>query len=439
MENRRDSTLSSRAIITILALGIILRLLALFALAEAPLDSDALAYHKTAVSILSGEGVDPFWPPGLPLYLSVIYAIFGISEMVGRAAMIVFYVLMSAGLYWLARDLLNVRAANLIVLVFTLFPTYIYHAVTPLTHLPVTALLVLSIYAAYRLSRQSRPAFMLVLGLALGLMILTRAGAMTLLAFIPLYLLIRTRRLLPVIVPALIALLIVGAYLLHLYQRDNHFIFINYANSFNLFVGNNPDTPLYRTWLFASDVQARTDQFNLTNWYIINTPPYEQDQLYREEAIAHIIDRPDLFAVRTLSRMRAYFGFDTFTGARLIEEGITGTEGGLLVIALDAGFYMVIMGLALVYLFMRPTAPLPVPLLVGAALVYALPYFIAFSHATYHFPTTPLFALLAVGALAERDLWPQVRERRAFWLVVVIFAVIQVEWAIELIGEFFAR
>jgi hypothetical protein len=79
-----------------------------------------------------------------------------------------------------------------------------------------------------------------------------------------------------------------------------------------------------------------------------------------------------------------------------------------------------------------------VVLLFFIAVLYAIPYWISFSHPTYHFPVVPLFgipALIFVEKWLESrlkgipmPLLPFGRKKRSFLLASLIFFYIQIEW-----------
>jgi hypothetical protein len=75
----------------IVSMGIMIRLLFLLLVAHQPLMSDAAHYNDMAALLLKGEPFVPYWPPGLPLYLSAVHRVLGESTLVVRLAMLVFY------------------------------------------------------------------------------------------------------------------------------------------------------------------------------------------------------------------------------------------------------------------------------------------------------------------------------------------------------------
>ncbi len=428
---RRRST-----IYTIISLGLFLRVIATAVLVAYPATSDSISYKETAIRLLSGEHFEPFWPPGLPYYLMVVYSIFDMSAWVDRGAMIVFYLLLALPLYWLTRDLFGYAAANLAVLIVSVYPNYIFQSVTVLTQLPVAACLMIAVYAIYRLSDRGNAAKLVVIGLALATATLFRPGSILLLGFVPLYIVYPRRPVLMAVVPVLVASWVIGGHIAYVYSINQNFMLINYANSYNLWLGNNEFTPLYRTWLFGTDRSARPHAMDVRNWEIETHLPHVQDKLYRQDAIDHILERPDLFVVRSFNRARAYWGFDTIAGTRLIVEDIVPTIVGVVVIAVDALFYLFVMIPALVLIINHPREGLPLLLIGGVAVVYAVPYVVSFAHPTYRVPVLPLMMVLSAGYwfLEDRPIvYPHIT-----WVALGVFVLIQFEWAAVMLSEFIA-
>jgi hypothetical protein len=70
---------------------------------------------------------------------------------------------------------------------------------------------------------------------------------------------------------------------------------------------------------------------------------------------------------------------------------------------------------------------------------YAIPYWISFSHPTYHIPVVPLLAVPAAVLLAQvlgmeagalDTALTKLKQRRSIAVAVVVFLAIQVEWAV---------
>jgi hypothetical protein len=146
--------------------------------------------------------------------------------------------------------------------------------------------------------------------------------------------------------------------------------------------------------------------------------------------------------VRTFSRIRVYFAFDSYSGSLLLNRYFASRTLAFAAIAVDCGLYLLVTLSAIFFLFtvsrnserFWPT----VTVLVVLA-VYAAPYFISVSHPIYHYPIVPLMGVLAAG------LWSDILEGRiiaagaflgrgakrvSLALTVALFASIQVEYAL---------
>ncbi|HSS39737.1 MAG TPA: hypothetical protein VLT58_13300 [Polyangia bacterium] len=425
----------------LLGAWVVSRLLAVVALRATPLADDALDYHRMAVALLGGARFEPDWPPGLPLYLALWYRLFGAQVWIGRLAMAFLSIALAGLLLVWVRRAAGIVAANLALLFLLDAPSQIVLGATPLTQMPA-ALLLLALAVATT-GALARPAVWraLVIGALLGAALLVRPSNLALVVVVPIALGYRTRRIWMALVPALILVLLVAAWTAKARDLTGRFVFINNANAQNLFYGNNPDTPLYRTWWFGSHKPGEPgvpETYVRQYQRLTALPVAERDHAFSQAALDHIKARPDLFIVRSLSRVRTFFAFDTFAGAHVIKQAETNTATmlGLVALAFDGLCYLVVAALALLWLVSMPKdEPERRAGLVaaGLTLLYALPYFASFSHPTYHFPIIPLLAapaaLVTARGLTGASIWPSTRRRRrviyAAWAVLL---AIQIEW-----------
>ena len=438
---------SPRAFAAIVASGLMLRVLCLVALAQFPLVSDALSYHEMAVKLLHGDRFDPYFPPGVPGYLAFVFRIFGESQIAARASMLPFYVALSWLIHRVVGRLSGRRAASLAVLIFTLYPAHVFNAITPLTQLPTATCLMAIVYLVLRLCDGGRGALAIPLGFFLAWLSLIRPSNLPFLGAVPVFLLVRTRRLLVVAGALALAALMIGGWLYRAHAMTGRFVMINDANSLNLFIANNPYTPLYRTWWFGShgdESPGVPEGYRALSKRIQQSPPEVRDKLYSRVAIEHIRGRPDLFVVRTLNRLRAYFGFDTNTGSHLRAWARVPTSIALGVVILDAAFYWLVMVSALAFLFRGHRSSMrsvDLWFVLGTIVTYAIPYWLTLSHPTYHFPVIPLFAIFGCAYLARRlgesprgvsvPPSPSGRGSSVGWRVAVaVFVWVQIEWIV---------
>lgn len=435
--------------VCILGIGLILRIATAIVLAPQPLVSDAKVYHDNAVLLLHGETYAPQWPPGLSFYLVPFYALFGESEVVSRFAMIGFHVLFAGLLYLVMSELVSRWSANVAGLAFAVYPSFIYHSVTPVTHLPAAVCLLALVWLVQRFARREWviPAA-LATGLVLGGFALLRPNAMLFLALVPAYVLVRYRRWLGAALPVLVAVAMIWSWNAKASAMAGRPVMINTAHALNLFIGNNPYTPLYRTWWYSAhqpnDAGVPAGYARLYG-QIKDQPAEQQDKLFRQEAVQHVMNHPGLALFRSVNRFRCFFGFDTYTGAFLVKAYHLPLLAGMGLVAVDALVYLPIMGLLLIYLF-GCKGVAGYGRLCGLVLVpvaaYALPHWIAFSHPTYHLPIVPLLAVLAMAVwerMRHHDrptpwevIWSTPHRRNSFLLTLALLIFVQIEWAMHM-------
>ena len=353
--------------------------------------------------------------------------------------MLAAYLLLAWLLHGLARRLLSAPIAGALVCVFALFPSFVYMSVLPLTQIPASVCMIAACWAAVELANPETPRqglWACLLGVALGCLVLIRPSSVVLLPLGPLVVAYCARRLWPAAGAMALAAALVSLWLHQAHAMTGRWFFVNNANSQNLFYGNNPYTPLYRTWWYGSHKAGDVgvpDDFVRLHQRLASAPPAVRDHEFSSVALRHILDRPDLFAVRTVSRIRVFFAYDTYTGTQLVKR--SASPGwrllGLVVIGIDALFFISIAGAALARLCVARIDH-RVAILCCFSLIYAAPYFVTFAHPTYHFPIVPLLALIAGGWLQGTPAGLSAGRRRVLVVVLLAFALVQVEWTLNM-------
>ncbi len=436
---------SRSAIHFIVAFATLLRVAALAFLARLPLAGDDTLYHDFAVSLLQRKPIYPLVPPAVGYYLAAFYRLFGVSPLVARACMLPLAVGFMYTLYAVANRFADRKAANLLAIAFAIYPLHILLSAEPLTELPASLLLLITISIVLGICAGSGIWDFLLLAITLGLLILTRPSALLVLVFLPIYFAFRFRKWMASALVAAIPALMIMIWCLTIYNSTGHFVMINFSSTQNVFLGNNAYTPLYRTWWFAThgeDESQLPEGYRAMNSEIAHLPWYQQNDLYRRMAFESIVSRPDLFAIRTFNRMRAYFAFDSYTGSLLLNRYYTGRKLAFAAIVLDGTLYILLALCALLFLFtvssgserFRPTLTIA-----GMILIYAGPYFFSVAHPIYHFPIVPLLGLLAAALWCDildgrtrldRTILGHGGKRIATTLAIALFAYIQVEYAV---------
>lgn len=431
-----------RAGAVLIAGGLAVRLAVVLLLASRPLADDAADYHRMAEQLLSGARFEPDWPPGLPFYLAVVYRVAGAHPLAGRLAMCALWIGFALAVRALARRAGSPRAGNLALAAFALWPSHVFLAATTLTQLPTALALCATCAAALALLERPTLGRGLGVGAGLAALLLVRPSNVLLALAVPPLCAWRTRKLVALLAPALVLAVLVGGWTLEAHRLTGRWLFVNNANSQNLFYGNNPWTPTYRTWWFGSHKRGEPgvpEEFVAEHHRLASLPPGERDRAFSRAAVEHIKQRPGLFVRRSLARVRTFFAFDTFLSAQLASAGRR--LAALAALAADAALWIGCGALALVFLIGRPRSKeeerAAWAIAVGS-LLYAAPYFGSFAHPTYHFPVSGLFGVAAALPLARwlggEPLSGPLGRRRAIALAITLgaFAAIQIEWALDM-------
>jgi 4-amino-4-deoxy-L-arabinose transferase-like glycosyltransferase len=430
------------------AIAIVLRLVPLILLADAPLSNDMRSYHEVALHVVAGDQYTPAWPPGLPYYLAFFHLIFGSSELSSRIAAFVAGIAMLALFHHLAARLISLRAANILLLGFAVLPSLVFHSLEPLTQAP-TAVCLLAAIALVTRERRPTPTTGLAIGAVLGALVLIRPSSLLVAGCVLAYQFARWRNSSAVMWPVVSMALLLGAWTVKAHALTGRWVAINYYNSANFFYGNNPFTPLYRTWWLGSHgagEEGVPPEYTRLIASLDSLPPHERDARFRAEALAHISARPDLFLVRSVSRMRSFFAFDTFPGSYLIAERRVSRRAGLVAIGVDAAGYLALLGIALFAIAAAAGGRMRRAvrwLLLWVVVSYAVPYWLSFAHPSYHTPVLPVLALLAAPAIEQllahgfRSAWKRLTPRRriAFFAALALAAAIQAEWILAMGGR----
>ena len=441
---------AKRTFLAVVALSLLIRSVVLAIAGNGPfLVSDESDYVETARLMLSGQHFIPYWSPGLPLYLMPFVSA-GASNLVLRASMLLFWGVMCWAIWRLCRAAGVANLAWLILLIFAVMPDSIQLSTEVQTEQVVAALLLLAISAALRCAQGAGLGESALLGVSMGFCALVRPSALPLVVLLPLacVLLVRgvswPRRLAGAAFAAALGGALLFGWVARAHQLCGAWV-INTSNAVNLYYGNNPWTPMYRTWYFGSHAK-------LTDPEILNFPEYREVILHANElpggltgldanryfqqlAIDEIVHHPGRFLLRDANRVRCYFGFDDFTAANLHGFGGMAARLAPVSLAIEAAAYLLIAVPAFFFLAAAPAGFWrrgQTWLLLGALVVYAGPYWLSKSHPTYHYPVLALMAVLAATA------WKFSRGQAIHWVrgwvaLAVLFAI-QLEWAVQIVS-----
>lgn len=390
------------------------------------LPGDAASYWTEAGRLLADEAPGVYWPPGLPHWLALWRGLLGDAPWVAGLASLFWWVVLFGQMTWLSRDLLPRWRWGFLTL-FSLYPAFVHQSVVPLTHLPVACLLLAGLALLRAPLRRWRAG---LLGLLLGLGALFRPGLLALLPVLGGWVWWQTGPL-PTRGLALLLLGLATALPLGLWRAQapalrHRGALVNTATPYNVFLGNQPETPRYATWWLGSH-QAR-EAPALAAYYarldsVWALPPAAQAPAFLTLARRHVQQAPGRALRRVWNRLKVFWAFDTLAGATLSRRH---PRGGRLVIAADAACYLLLLSLVLLCLSTRGIGSGWRRWALGLVAAYALPYLLAFSHPTYHLPVLPLLALWASSQPAPA--WPRGWARWRFGLLLAGLLAIQGEW-----------
>ncbi|MFO0588044.1 MAG: glycosyltransferase family 39 protein [Polyangiaceae bacterium] len=212
---------------------------------------------------------------------------------------------------------------------------------------------------------------------------------------------------------------------------------ISTNNERNLFLGNCQFTPDYKTSHLAQRLPEELPD-DVRDYLLRFEGKPDQRRLMRDAAVEYMLDNPGRTLYRTLSRARAFWGFD-YLATRVVQQFGDGGARRIApaLLALEAGCFLAVAALATVALtrarqgFRRPLARWLLALVVA----YQVPYLIAFASGTYHFPVMGLvwpFAGVALASLTKEGVRAFVSSVgvRGFAALAVLFAI-QIEYAYQ--------
>ena len=259
--------------------------------------SDFAFYFMCAESIAKGYGyvkhggfATAYFPVGYPLFLAILFWVFGVSITVAQMANLILSVVSLVLAYWIARDLFRSElAGRLSLLLLAVYPNNI--AYTPLLGVEIIHLFLLFLGVVLLLPYISNkgkkpPRRLIIAGLVFGLATLVKMQTLLLPAFLLLLFpqfsregqsLVNRLKRIGVLYAVMIAIL--SPWVIRNYVLYDDIVLSN-NDGLNLYIGNGPEAS--GTWVaipwFPVDNNTQ-DEYNL-------------NQLARREAISYIRTHP---------------------------------------------------------------------------------------------------------------------------------------------------
>lgn len=446
--------LSRRFWVTLVSVALAVRtIVAIGLLGGMPITSDAGAYSSQASDFVHQvHGSFPYyWPPGTSYFLYAGYELFGVHAVVARLMTIAASVLAVVFTTLIAaRVLRDRRAVVLTGFLMALAPEIVLMSAQPysfdLTLLAIDGI-VLGLLIGWETGRLR---WYVLAGLSLGFGALTRPSSLSLGLVLAGALVVLGRRLWRERRPADLRRLLAGAAavvvcagaVMFPAARHNHSVghgwTLSVNNDQNLWLGNNPFTPNYKTWWLG---QHEVSSFRpairdyMERFAYSSNPTPEQRRRARDEARRYVLHHPATTALRTVNRLRAFWGFPYTISNNIRTDWHKGNVAFAAALLFEVGGYLLFGLLVLVAaVFARPlvrrSPAIFLLLLVGA---FELPYALDFSGGRWHYPVLGLLAPFAGAGLAwlvgERDRWRRLLSSWPFLIAVAFFLLIQAEYA----------
>lgn len=445
--------------IALVATALLLRVVVTMGvLGSMPLFSDGAAYSVQGADLVNGIHQDRpyYFPAGTSYLLAGFYWIFGVHLWVTHAAMIIVSVLAVVTTALLALRLLReVRPALLAGWILALYPGMWMAASQPFSF-DVTLLCVnLTVLFGLRAWETAHLRDYAIAGLALGFGAVTRPSTLTIglaLAVAALVVVRRRRRGgMPTgfvrmaagsAVLVVIAIGVMAPAVAHNASEDQG-LTLSVNNEMNTWFGNNPYTPNYRTNYHGQrpyrDYSPATRRYLKRFAYDHVDVTREQRERVRDETVRFVLDHPAVTLLRTVNRVRAFWGFDYTISNLFRTDWNKGWTAEVVGLVFEAGGYFVLALLAIIGLIfardlLRPGA---LWLLLGLIAAFAIPYVLVYSGGRWHYPVLGFLAIFAgAGAswlINTPDRWRRLLRSRAFWIATAVFVAIQVEYAYYLV------
>jgi len=450
----RRIALTRRFWVTLVGVAFAVRaIVALGILGAMPITSDALAYSGQASNLVHHvHGSFPYyWPPGTSYFLYPGYELFGVHDVVARLMTIAASVLAVVTTVLIARRVLRDRRAVMATgWVMALAPEIVLMSSQPysfdLTLLAINVT-VLGLMIGWETGRLRWYA---LAGLGLGFGALTRPSMLSLVLVLAGFLVLLGLRLRRAGRGADLRRLLVGAAAVAVCAvavmfpaaRHNHAVgqgwTLSVNNDQNLWLGNNPYTPNYKTyWLGQHSLRyfgPETAKYMKRFAYGSNPTP-EQRRRAREEAKRYVLDHPANTALRTVNRVRAFWGFPYTISNNIRTDWHKGDVAFGAALLFEAGGYVLLGLLALAAaVFARPLIRRSRAIFVLALVaVFEIPYALDFSGGRWHYPVLGLLAPFAGAGIAwitaDRDRWRLLLKSRPFLIAAAVFIAVQAEYA----------
>jgi 4-amino-4-deoxy-L-arabinose transferase-like glycosyltransferase len=388
----------AKFLLLFLGLGLILRMLWIL-LVPTQLYADwkwydDAAYHLSQVWRYEENGVPTaYWPIGYPLFLAVIYWIFGHSYLAVHLISVLLSLCICFLTYVIAKGLVGPVAARLSLVILVLLPGQIFYTNVLSSEILFTTLLLLMILLLLKTREQTSLLTPLIVGLLLGLLIMVRAVALILPLLIVLFYLKSSRRSFVGLKNAILAVLVTCLVLLPWMLRNKRVLdtfSIATSGGIDLYIGNSPISSGNWVWTKQNpfkDLSAPNE--------------VENNRLGYQLATKFIIDDPVGFIIRGIKKEVYMFATDFGPIAKELDLAAQahGVDGFVILNIVGQTCYLVVLILSAVGLLLllkdKERRNPGLYLLVGIVTYWLGIHFVFFGIDRFHFPLVPILGIWA--------------------------------------------
>jgi 4-amino-4-deoxy-L-arabinose transferase-like glycosyltransferase len=437
-----------------IGIGILLRIVVSFGvLASLGQADDGPSFVRQATEMLQGTIGYYYFPPGTAFMTVPIYAVLGPGAASDHLVGTLCSIALLLSTVFLAQTLTGWGRTTLITAwIAALYPHTVLASTQLSSHILAATLVTTAATLAIRNGSAWSWARWAGVGLCMAGALITRPATATFFLVLAIggIVILRRRTIAPATAVGAAALVVLAAAaaLLPVTSHNaahGHGYAISTNNEWNVFLGNTPYTPDYKTGHFGQRDFAQLDSASreYLRRYLPHESPYaatrEERMAMAAAASDYIVAHPWRTLYRAANRIRGYWGMD-YTMSRMLQNAFgLSTSAFLPLLALEGGAYCLIVLLALSAPFLvdRPLGGQGRFLLAGVVLGM-VPYVLAFALAKYHVSAIPVIMVAAgaaVHALRERpaDAWATLRSRPLWWVLVAGFVALQTEHLYHLV------
>jgi len=308
---KRTIVNKNNLILLLLLFGFIIRIdFALRIPADKLVIGDAVSYNSMAENFIMGNGLVntkgevPVLAPVFPLFLSLLYLIFGNNYLIIQISIILINLATVFVGYLVAKKFLNNRIAIWVLVMGIFYPFFIYWSRYFLTDILFAFLNICILFLIVYDKKEGIGKFA-ILGVLIGITTLERGTSLFLPFAIFVYYWIKYDFKLGIkflLISLFIISLLIFLWGVYNYKEHKQFVVVASYGGVSLYMGNNPNSMPDR--LHYSSNKCYEDKFIDS---LEGKDFFTKDKLCKRRAIKYILGHPFIFIKNTLIKMKVYW------------------------------------------------------------------------------------------------------------------------------------